>query len=108
MDPPPGPPIDEGGYASYYRSPLHYNPLTWNCRLERASSNRDSRWHQKVYRLCGEGIAATIIILPLLILQGGMLAAHVRAWREQRKGRSWFQQRLGSEDETAREGEGSE
>ena len=105
IDPPPGHSISEGGGASFYASPAHFDLLTWNCRLAYAVVG-DSR--DGLNQVCREGIAASYIMIPLLIFQGAMLSSHFWVWRAERKAIPWYQERLRSEEEIARSAKGSE
>jgi hypothetical protein len=88
----------------YYISPVHYNPMAWNCVLQGSSS---SGVQHRLFQLCNEGIAARDLAVVLLIVQVVVLAAHGSAlWTESRNGNgSWMRQRVGSEVDIAREGE---
>lgn len=67
----------------YYRSPEHYNPMNWNCRLQ---GHISSAMQSRVFGLCNEGIAARGLFPALVGLQGVVLLLHGWAWFVGRRG----------------------
>ncbi|KAK3703392.1 hypothetical protein LTR37_014498 [Vermiconidia calcicola] len=61
----------------YYRSPKHYNPMNWNCRLQ---GHISSAMQHRVLNLCQEGVTARGLFPALVGLQGVILLLHVWAW----------------------------
>lgn len=92
----PHQPIDD--VIRYYWSPLHYNPLNWNCRFQ---GHVSSSMQHRIFQLCNEGVAARNLLAVLVALQGLVLVSHSWAWWAERKvggGIPWARQRLGSEE----------
>ncbi|KAK4901648.1 hypothetical protein LTR27_001420 [Elasticomyces elasticus] len=61
----------------YYRSPMHYNPMNWNCRFQ---GHISSAMQNRVFGLCQEGIVARSLFPALVGLQGVILLLHIWAW----------------------------
>ncbi|KAK3648429.1 hypothetical protein LTR56_007546 [Elasticomyces elasticus] len=61
----------------YYRSPMHYNPMNWNCRFQ---GHISSAMQNRVFSLCQEGIVARGLFPALVGLQGVILLSHIWAW----------------------------
>jgi hypothetical protein len=96
----------EDGIRRYYNSPERYNPLSWNCMLQKHTTNH---LYRAVSDKCKEGIAARDLMAVLVALSGSTLVLHaVQFWMEKRNGHvPWRSQRLGSDEnvvaESARE-----
>ena len=83
----------------YYWSPLHYNPLNWNCRFQ---GHVSSSMQHRIFELCEEGVAARNLLAVLVALQGLVLTSHLWAfWTERKRGgrMPWIGQRLGSQEQ---------
>ncbi|KAK5701792.1 hypothetical protein LTR97_004610 [Elasticomyces elasticus] len=61
----------------YYRSPMHYNPMNWNCRFQ---GHISSAMQNRVFSLCQEGIVARGLFPALVGLQGVILLSRIWAW----------------------------
>lgn len=81
-----------------YRSPVHYNPLNWNCRLQ---GHVSSGQQHRIFELCNEGLAARNLLVILVGLELIVLISHGYSWWVERKGgpNSLGRLRLGSEEQ---------
>lgn len=91
----------------YYESPVHYNPLSWNCL---AKGSVTSSMQHRLFELCNEAEAARDLVAVLVVLQGLVLTSHAWTWWTERQSGEmpWAAQRLGSEEQIVPSPERSE